>query len=408
MSYIINPYLFATGGGGGFGPDPSTVADLQFWNDTYQETGFSNGNQMSAVQDFSGNNRDGTGVSGGGSLPVYRATDGPNSMPCIRYGVNSGAAGYFTLPNFLTGFTAGHGFAICKTVLRDGSQPFSSWGSTDDGYYPWSANNLMYDPTATNARKDAIAAGPLVMSGAGGTPWHLYEFRSASGAWSLWQNGAQTYSTGSNTVAWGTTPTIGKELGPGRMFIGDIAELFMYSSIKSGADLTTILSYLNTKYTLGIGRPYVLTVTPSATVLNNFSGCIGFKFNTPSGVTPTVTQLGRWKIAGNSGTHSVKLYNSGGVVRTASVDLTTGSSGSYVYAPITPITLSASTAYWILSEETNGGDQWYDGDTTITVDSTAGTLDASSSATQSGCTGVINGFYGPNTSYVPTNFKFYI
>ena len=156
----------------------------------------------------------------------------------------------------------------------------------------------------------------------------------------------------------------------------------------------------------GPGTPFILTVIPSATIRSDFNGCLGFKFNTPVGVTPTITHLGRWKLSGNSQIHSVKLYNALGVLRSVNVDLSTGSVGAFVYEAITQITLAAGTAHWVLSEEVSGGDTWYDGDTTLTVDTSAGTSDGA--ATQPGCSGTINGFFAGAHSYVPTDFKFFI
>ena len=85
--------------------------------------------------------------------------------------------------------------------------------------------------------------------------------------------------------------------------------------------------------------------------------------------TPTrnlvVYRLGRWKWAGNSQTHIVKLTNyttqvdvPGGSV---TVDCSTGSVGSYIYASLTePITLISGTQYYLTSYEAGGGDNFGD------------------------------------------------
>ena len=87
-----------------------------------------------------------------------------------------------------------------------------------------------------------------------------------------------------------------------------------------------------------------------------------------------VTQLGRWVVSGNTGTHSVKLVDaatgtdlSGGSV---SVNTNGATAGQYLYAPLAnPLPLQPGHSYYLMSQETLGGDQWYDQNTTLTVTS---------------------------------------
>jgi hypothetical protein len=124
------------------------------------------------------------------------------------------------------------------------------------------------------------------------------------------------------------------------------------------------------------GAPYVLTQTLK-TPLNNQSLNLGFYFDTGSN-TPVVTHLGRWKISGNSQTHNLYLYkyvngSSDVQIATASVDLSTGSAGTYVYAALgSPVTLLASTRYYVASQEVSGGDAWYNHVSTTLDSFTAG------------------------------------
>jgi hypothetical protein len=78
-----------------------------------------------------------------------------------------------------------------------------------------------------------------------------------------------------------------------------------------------------------------------------------------------VKTLGRFKVGGNTGTHVVKLVDAAtktdvpnGAV---TVDLTTGNAGEFVYSNLSvPVTLSPGLDYYLISEETNNGDQFYD------------------------------------------------
>jgi len=109
----------------------------------------------------------------------------------------------------------------------------------------------------------------------------------------------------------------------------------------------------------------LVTVFTPGTARNNFTGSVGMQFTV--GATPLfVTALGRIDIAGNAGIHVVKLVRAsdgtdvpGGA---ATVSLPAGgSAGQFVYAPLpSPVALAANTAYYLLSLETGGGDQFYD------------------------------------------------
>lgn len=148
-----------------------------------------------------------------------------------------------------------------------------------------------------------------------------------------------------------------------------------------------------------MSTPFITTQT-LGTLRNNFTGTVGHIIQVgPSDLT--VDALGRWVVSGNSGTHSVTIYDIAGasVVATASINTSGAGVGAYLYASITPVTLTAGKRYAIESAETNGGDQWYDSDTIVTQDPTAGTVESAVFSHTSA-----NGGY--NQSYVPANFKF--
>jgi hypothetical protein len=76
-----------------------------------------------------------------------------------------------------------------------------------------------------------------------------------------------------------------------------------------------------------------------------------------------IDKLGRWVIPGNTGTHSVTLINAttGATLATASIATAGATPNQFKYTSLAaPVTLTANTSYYLLSEETAGGDQWYD------------------------------------------------
>jgi len=118
------------------------------------------------------------------------------------------------------------------------------------------------------------------------------------------------------------------------------------------------------------GDPTAISSQTLGTLRNNFSGWVGFEFTTgPAALS--VSQLGRWVVSGNTGTHTLKLVDAatgtdvpGGSV---SVNTSGATTGQYLYGNLSsPVLLQPSHSYYLMSQETSGGDQWYDDNTTLT------------------------------------------
>lgn len=162
-------------------------------------------------------------------------------------------------------------------------------------------------------------------------------------------------------------------------------------------------------------KPELAIVTPetafvtnktTGTLRNNFTGFVGMKFTV--GTSPlNVTSLGRIFVSGNSGTHIVKIVNASTgndvVGASVSINMTLGSAANgfkYMALPA-PITLAANSAYYIVSQEASGGDQWYDSNTILT---TTGVASVNNAIQRSGTSWVAAG--SGNNSYVPVDFKY--
>jgi hypothetical protein len=96
--------------------------------------------------------------------------------------------------------------------------------------------------------------------------------------------------------------------------------------------------------------------------------CVGFKITVGSAPI-TVTDLARWVISGNSLSHTVHIYNSNGSVDIISAAVATSGApaGAFKYVSITPTILSASTSYYVMTDETSNSDNFYDSTTTVTT-----------------------------------------
>lgn len=157
----------------------------------------------------------------------------------------------------------------------------------------------------------------------------------------------------------------------------------------------------------GVPSTPVITGQTLGTLRSNFTGCVGFVFQT--GASPiTVTDLGRWVVAGNSATHSILLNGTGGVSVSATVNTSGATPGAYAYTSITPTVLAASGAWAIFSAEVNGGDQWYDNDTVLTSTAVITVTNAAVQSSPPACNGGGGINAGANNSYVPPNFKYHL
>jgi hypothetical protein len=162
------------------------------------------------------------------------------------------------------------------------------------------------------------------------------------------------------------------------------------------------------QYTLGTAAPNTAFVTGfnlnNRPLRNNFTGWVGMAFTVGAGGM-TVNSLGRVFVAGNGGTHTVKLVNAstGADVPGASmtVSMAGGIAGQFSYTDlVNAVPLTPNASYYLVSQETSGGDQWYDYGTVAT--STSGTV-----------TGAVYSSDGVNwltaakgnNSYVPPNLK---
>ncbi len=143
-----------------------------------------------------------------------------------------------TLPDFMSGFTASSVFMVLKDVLLGGADvSMTHWGTNGDSdFYPFSDGGV-YIGDGSTARKTCGTAITALDA------FHIFSLTSASGAWNLYLNGASQFSTGSNTVAFTSSPAFGRNT-----WGGDVAEIIVYDSALGSTDRGSVESYLNTKY----------------------------------------------------------------------------------------------------------------------------------------------------------------
>lgn len=151
----------------------------------------------------------------------------------------------------------------------------------------------------------------------------------------------------------------------------------------------------------GDGATAFITSQGLGTLRSDFLGGVGFKFTASS--TITITQLGRWVVAGNNQSHQLDLYDilASDTVPAASVTVNCSgaTSGQYLYGTLSsPLTLVSGHVYAVLSNESVGGDQWYNDNTTVGF-TAAGTV-----TTSVFYAGSVSPSTSGSFSFVPVNF----
>lgn len=126
-----------------------------------------------------------------------------------------------------------------------------------------------------------------------------------------------------------------------------------------------------------------------------------------------VATLGRFFISGNSGTHRIRLVDAddvNGQLGLVTVSMVGATDGTFKYGSLSPnVTLDPGHRYYIVSEELNPGDQFYDQDTTVRYDAPQTVTPAVvESAVYSDNPGVYVPVGAAEHAYGPVNFQYVI
>lgn len=121
-----------------------------------------------------------------------------------------------------------------------------------------------------------------------------------------------------------------------------------------------------------------------------------------------VTAVGRYCIAGNSNTHLVGILSASGstVITSATVNMSGCTGGTWVFASVSPVTLSAGTDYIVFSYET-GNDYWIDNETVFYFNPGVSWVSWAYCLTETG-TYTTGGTTGGNTMYTGAQFQYTI
>jgi hypothetical protein len=217
---------------------PSSIGGLTAWLKADAGTSTTtDGVGIATWSDQSGSANDATQATGA-AQPLYK-TAIQNGLPIVRF--DKVQSRFFGMPT-LAALTAGTVFIVVATATDPGSGDNTGlWklGTSGDMFFPFT-DGIVYDDCGSTVRKTTVNPTPAL------TAFHVYEVSSAAGAWTNWLDGAQLFTTATNTVAFSATPTLGKTAA--QFFSGDIGELLIYNSALSAGNRQSVEAYLKAKW----------------------------------------------------------------------------------------------------------------------------------------------------------------
>lgn len=229
--------------------DPTTITGLKLWAEARLETGFSDSDPVATWTDFSGEGNHLTQATEA-NKPLYR-TNIINGEPAMQF---DGSNDYFGLSNILSGESAGEVFLVVQidTDPPGASAQSGIWNMDGDGsnacHYPFT-NGTIYDAWGSTARKTTVNPSPALTSP------RLYNVSSESGAWTSRLDGAQIYTTATNTFSsFSGSPYLGRSAsGFGDVYLdGYIAAILIFNAVLASGDRDYIEAQLGAIYNITI------------------------------------------------------------------------------------------------------------------------------------------------------------
>jgi hypothetical protein len=251
MPFIINPFGFATGGGGG--STPNKVLWLKSWTGLWQDTGATtaataNGDPIARWDDQSGNGNNVT-QSTGANQPALDTGTTFNSNQTIAF--TAASSHFLNFPD-LSGLTAGELFVSFK-VTNDPALSLATSGlyKLDTGatssHFPYTDGNI-YDGFGSSSARFTVGNPTPSLSAA----FNVYNPHSATNDWAAYLGNTQLFTFGTNTVGFPAAGTLGLGSGTGNAYLdGWICEFLLYDGVLSSSDRTSAYNYMSS----GTGSP---------------------------------------------------------------------------------------------------------------------------------------------------------
>lgn len=242
MSFIINPFAFASVGGS----TPSSIASIWEWWEPSREVGLVDNDPMGQLTGQA-NGRHWT-ESNASNKPTFKENQINSTLAAVRFAGSPRAFG--TGPN-MSALTEGHIFLIVK-IDNDPAAASATSGlwkiGTDalqNDHYPFTTGQVFMGP-GTNNR--VSATNPTTNL----TNWNVLEVVTKSNDYRIVLNGTETiFSSGSATIAYTSTPKLGNSLTTPYL-LGYIAGMYMFSAKLGTTDRATMVTYINSRFGLSM------------------------------------------------------------------------------------------------------------------------------------------------------------
>lgn len=194
--------------------------------------------------DLSGRQLDLTST-GGAAAPTVE----DNVVLNLRAAAFNGTSQFFSMNSgVFSGATEGSAYLVVKCVEDPNTVNTRTglWNlGTDSGstHFTWTDGSI-YEAFGTTVRKAAVDPTPSMAS------WRIYHVYSAPSDWAMYLDGVSILSTGTNTVGFPASPTLGQSLTSTIFFYGWIAEAIFTRAKQSNPDREKVEGYLAHKYGL--------------------------------------------------------------------------------------------------------------------------------------------------------------
>lgn len=326
------------GAAGGFAAPDN--ANLVFWGDVNQLVN-SDGDAISSYTDYSGNGNHATAATT--ARPTYKVNI-VNSKPVLRF---NGTANEMAWPDVLSAATSGTIIAVMASAAdpASGGTVYCPWylskAGAGDAAHPFTTPGNIYESFGSDGQA-AVIPKPTAA-----TSFHVYSVTTSSNKMVMRWNGTIIGGQDKNSPGFSTTPKLGRNQGDTVRYAGDFAEILIYKSALTNAQLKSVNDYLAAKYSITVAD------VTSLAVPSTFSGLQGWwkadsisasdgdpvaSWSDSSGnsqtLTGTTTTRPLWKAS---------LYNSLPAVRWDGVDDKLILSSAMSLTDVTFIAVAAST-----------------------------------------------------------------
>lgn len=186
-------------------------------------------------------------LSGNGNNPTLNSAPtwtagGPNGQPYWAF--NGTTPNFITFPDVFSALTVAECFLVIKrtnnTAGQDGPWVFGSAGV--DARFPFPPDGKIYDDFGTTVRKDTG-----VPTNSPVTDYIVYNVITKSGGWTSHINGAQHFTTATNTVGFQTACILGK--GPSTTTLSaNVSDLMIVNHELSTAERALVTNSLLAEY----------------------------------------------------------------------------------------------------------------------------------------------------------------